>query len=65
MADQRVPRPRRPSSGKTCFNSESEADVALRRIANEPARDGDRPQRAYDCEACGCWHLTKMPKAQP
>lgn len=64
-AESHSRRPRCPIYGKARFFSESEADVAIRRIAEEPARDGDRPTRAYWCESCGDWHLTKMPKAQP
>jgi hypothetical protein len=43
---------------KVCFRSAEAAHVRAGEILSEGARDTDR-FRAYACQYCGMWHLTK------
>lgn len=45
---------------KRSFRDKDEALYALHGIANK--NDGrKKPVRVYECEDCGCWHLTSKP----
>jgi len=45
-------------TGKRKFSTRSMAEENTQRIA---ARHGGKVLRAYQCDACGCWHLTSVP----
>jgi hypothetical protein len=50
------------TTGKTSFRDRLDAMLALARIQAATAEDRDYlPQRAYRCNECGAWHLTKKP----
>lgn len=50
------------TTGKTGFPDRLDALLALARIQAETAEDRDYlPQRAYRCNLCDGWHLTKKP----
>jgi len=45
---------------KVMYCSEKLAKDVLRKISIKE-QDHKKPQRAYECEKCGAWHLTSIP----
>lgn len=53
--DGKVPRCVR--TGKCCFTKKTAQEV-LNRARRSRRRGKKIPQRIYECQFCGCWHLT-------
>ncbi len=47
-------------TGKRIFISEKDAKLEIRRIQGLE-QDGKKPERSYECEKCGGWHITSIP----
>jgi hypothetical protein len=56
-ATDRKIRERCETSGKLKFPTRAQARKFARHASNTSQYPGARD--AYECEACGCWHLTK------
>lgn len=54
--------PRCPVTGKATYKTRKLAEVTLRKIQEGPDFHGSgyKPQRVFECEFCGGWHMTSM-----
>ena len=50
--------------GKICFGSSRAARSAIRKAKRNLKSRSQVPCRAYRCDICGFWHLTKAPMSK-
>ena len=55
--DAEAPRPR--ECKKFSYPSEKDAKYEIKKIRGRE-QEYKKPVRAYECEVCGCWHLTSI-----
>jgi hypothetical protein len=62
-------RPKCSISGKDKFPSQLEAELAIADIHRSNSHHRHRkfreePQRAYECDRCGSWHITSQSESE-